>query len=292
MASKKKQKELNQITKVFPTADVYEDEVMDITVHPIAKPANWAEKRNNIRDNFLDDILDEFHEKPEPEKPPPPIEYKAFYKLRRKIGCGCAHVPLNIAILEGTEAEVKRTLRRLGRTNPDKINEYDFKGRTPLSLAIKEKREDIADMILGSKFCDVNKPDKKTGLSPLHHCVQLNLLSTIQKLSWRECIVDPEDNKGMTPLMLACSIGNMNAVEMLIYMSADFEAKDGNGWGPIHYACYGGNLQIVEFLVSQSADYEALDNKKRTPTYIAEHKGFGDIVSFLENYVPPHGQLI
>uniref|UniRef100_A0A6V2QUB7 Uncharacterized protein n=1 Tax=Heterosigma akashiwo TaxID=2829 RepID=A0A6V2QUB7_HETAK len=292
---RRKSSEMSGDSRIHPEDEEEYDEGMAQGLEPVDETKaeeKWADHRNKLKENFVDDILDQFYDTPEVEKPPPPPKNRPLYKLRRKIGCGCAHVPLNLAVIEGSEAEVKRTLRRLTKKDPDKVNEYDFKGRTALSLAVKEKREDLADLILGNRHCDVDKPDRATGLAPLHHCVQLNLLATIQKLSWRECEVDPADKKGMTPLMLACALQNYNAVEMLIFMMADTEAVDENGWRPIHYACDGGSLEVVELLAEQSVDLQAKDHRGRDPSFVAQHRGFGEVVALLENWRPPHGSLI
>jgi hypothetical protein len=90
----------------------------------------------------------------------------------------------------------------------ERINEHDVRGRTALSLAVKESREDIADLILSSTDSDPDLRDKWTGMAPLHHAAHLGLTNTVSKIIWRQGDINITDNNGTTPLMMACAIGN------------------------------------------------------------------------------------
>lgn len=55
---------------------------------------------------------------------------------------------------------------RLCRLHVRECTQQD--GTTPLILALKEKREDLVDVVLASPIVNANLPDKTTTLYPLH----------------------------------------------------------------------------------------------------------------------------
>ncbi|CAN0441698.1 unnamed protein product, partial [Ectocarpus sp. 8 AP-2014] len=148
--------------------------------------------RDVLREEVMTQVLQDYRTKPVVEAK---VQHQQFvwplYRLRRLLGW--AHVELHDAVLDGNIDMVKATLLRYIRKCPSKINDYDEEGRTALSLALMEQREDIADLIISIDDTDINAPDTITGLSPLHKTVLLDLGSSAQKLAFRGANINATD---------------------------------------------------------------------------------------------------
>ncbi|CAM9277634.1 unnamed protein product [Chrysoparadoxa australica] len=244
-----------------------------------------AAQREHLRQEIFNQVLAEYHDKPEAEErePDPPPRYYPLYGVRKLLGW--AHVGLHDAVMDGGIKTVKSSLARIARKNPKRINDYDAEGRTALTLAVKIEREDLADMILSCKSCELMKPDLKTGLTPLHHAAQLNLLSTAQKLLFGQCYPDVQDKIGMTPLMLACRMGQSEVVELLIVdHEADIDMTDNAGWSALFYAVLANEGNICAFLLQMGADKTKKDKRGMMAVEWGEYKGFGELCAFLDSY--------
>jgi ankyrin repeat protein len=199
--------------------------------------------------NLTEQVLADFYSKPQKE-----VEVIAqqstgetawpCFPLRKILGL--AHVSLHDAVLDGDVEGVRTAVQRYSRRCPDRLNEYDAQGRTALSVAIKTAREDVADQLIGMPYVDVGKPDSLTGLTPLHHAVQLDLPRTVDRLCKADAPIDAADRVGMTALMLACRLGNALIVEVLIDdADAQFEMADSAGWTCLFYATYMDHGELV-----------------------------------------------
>lgn len=241
-----------------------------------------ASKRAALKEDTVDELLNEYAADPRAKTKVAKKVVKRYplYALRKAFGC--AHVDLHVAVLEGNLPLVRKTLRRLQKKCPDSVNEQDAKGRTALSLAVKEGREDIVDLILSSQDSNPDLRDKWTGLAPLHHAAHLGLTNTVTKLMYRHCEVDIPDNNGTTALMMACAIGNEKMVNLLIDEKADPEKKDNYGWNALFYAAYGGSVQCTQKILNEGVPKKLKDKKKKMAIEWAEFMGHGNCVALLE----------
>ena len=206
------------------------------------------------------------------------------FSLRRTLGC--AHIDLHTCVLEGNLRACRRAIKRFDNKKDKfgKINELDVRGRTALSLAVKEKREDIADLILSDGDSDPDCRDKWTGMAPLHHAAHLGLRNIVKKLMSRQSDVNIPDNNGTTPLMMACAIGNARMVEQLLKENADVETVDNFHWNALFYAAYGGQIKVVEKILNQGINKKLKDKKKMMAIDWADFMGFGEIAALLESF--------
>jgi Ankyrin repeats (3 copies) len=199
--------------------------------------------------DLTEQVLADFYSKPQQEveviaQQPSGETVWPCFPLRKILGL--AHVSLHDAVLDGDVEGVRTAVQRYSRRCPDRLNEYDAQGRTALSVAIKTAREDVADQLIGMPYVDVGKPDSLTGLTPLHHAVQLDLPRTVDRLCKADAPIDAADRVGMTALMLACRLGNALIVEVLIDdADAQFEMADSAGWTCLFYATYMDHGELV-----------------------------------------------
>ncbi|CAN0377893.1 unnamed protein product [Ectocarpus sp. 12 AP-2014] len=275
-AKKKKQRES---TKAAKNIEAIDD--VDFERDGGSTEAARRNTRDVLREEVMTQVLQDYRTKPVVEAK---VHHQQFvwplYRLRRLLGW--AHVELHDAVLDGNIDIVKATLLRYIRKCPSKINDYDKEGRTALSLALMEQREDIADLIISIDDTDINAPDTITGLSPLHKAVLLDLGSSAQKLAFRGANINATDKVGMTPLMLGCRLGHEAMVDMLVDV---FGAEiDPAGWTCLFYATYHNESNIVHYLLMHGADTDHKDKRGMTAIDWGEHMRFGETCAIFSRF--------
>jgi hypothetical protein len=224
---------------------------------------------------------------------------------------GCAHVDIEVAIVEGMAGVVRSTIGRLTKKRPQEVNMYFVRhhhhprkmffsapltrrafaplqkdGTTPLILALKEKREDIVDGILSSPIINTELKDMKTGLYPFHLAIILGLTTTVKRFLDRPKIdIEVRDNRGMTPVMLAAMVGNEEYFTGLVEKGADLKVVDNEGWNILICAAYGGNTNIVDFLLEAGFDKDYEDKRKMTPYDWAMQNKKGEAAATIADFV-------
>ena len=86
--------------------------------------------------------------------------------------------------------------------NPKLVNIIDNNGETLLSYSIKNKKEDICQLILSSKILDLSYQDKM-GNSYLHLAVMNKLEGVVKSLIEKGIYINMQNNDGNTPLHFA-----------------------------------------------------------------------------------------
>ena len=114
-------------------------------------------------------------------------------------------------------------------------NTPDARGRTALTLAIRQESWQVVDTLLIAPGIDLNLPNKQ----------------------------------GETPLMMAAIKGNLDLVKTMIAKGADVNRP---GWTPLHYAASAGlehSVEIAAYLLEKSAYIDAPSPNGSTPLMLA-----------------------
>ncbi|WP_370682374.1 ankyrin repeat domain-containing protein [Comamonas sp. GB3 AK4-5] len=114
-------------------------------------------------------------------------------------------------------------------------NTPDARGRTGLTLAIRQESWRVVDELLQVPGIDLNLPNRQ----------------------------------GETPLMLAAIKGNLELVKKLVKLDADVNRE---GWAPLHYAASAGlehSVEIAAYLLEESAYIDAASPNGSTPLMLA-----------------------
>ena len=120
----------------------------------------------------------------------------------------------------GSPHEVSEFFRR----NPDKRDERDENGQTPLLLALHARREEVAATLL------------ELGASP-----------------------DKADRHGGTPLMAAAYLGLVSSATRLLSLGADVRAKDTvDGLTALEFASMDNHHEIVDLLRKWIAEQDGV----------------------------------
>ncbi|MFP4498421.1 MAG: ankyrin repeat domain-containing protein [Vulcanimicrobiota bacterium] len=185
--------------------------------------------------------------------------------------------PFQLAVLKGNTSAVKR-MAEAGVS----ANEPSASGEYPLMTAIKNKNEEIINLLLeyGVEI-DVKNPE--TGATPLHNSIAFNLKRTVIKLLEKNPDINTRDNKGRTPLHWASYAGLTEIMELLISKGADLEATEESGKTPLHEASKKGMLDAMKLLIDKGANISAEDSDKSRPIHLAVQEGKTRAVELLIN---------
>lgn len=145
-----------------------------------------------------------------------------------------------------------------------RANARDEAGRTPLSVAIKEERPDIADLLLNMQANPNKADDQMTLATPLLSAVLADMSSSVLQLAKFDAKVDAADANGLTPLMLASLLGNSEMCQILLDFRACVDLVDKMGWTSLTYAARGGNVACLEMLFEAGADPKHKDKQGYT----------------------------
>ncbi|MFP3033744.1 MAG: ankyrin repeat domain-containing protein [Wolbachia sp.] len=134
----------------------------------------------------------------------------------------------------------------------DSINAKDRDGKTPLHLAAKTGRSEIAKLLMDNR-ADINATDTSSW-APLHKTAGKNnategQLNVAKLLISKHANINAKNDKGYTPLHLAAKKGNLNIAEFLVNTNGiDIEARSRIGNTPLHIAAKSNKLEVVKFL--------------------------------------------
>lgn len=195
---------------------------------------------------------------------------------------GCISLNIHESILSGSSDFLLKAIKHVNREHPELVNEYNEEGRTPLSVAVKVKREDMVSMLLDfhalPDICD-----KNTGRSPLLQSVHQQTLSITRYLLRCQASVDLCDFHCVTPLMTACANSDVSHCKLILDKRPNIDAQDENGWSALHYAAFGNAFGCINLLLEEGADRNLKDANKRKPIHIARHKNNGESIAALED---------
>ncbi|MBT6207623.1 MAG: hypothetical protein HOI53_06315, partial [Francisellaceae bacterium] len=215
----------------------------------------------------------------------------ADYNICKKGGWNVAHVACEKGNLE--------ILRLIIESLPDDssrskfVNKQSDGGVTPLYLACKHGKKDIAEYLL-SIGTDYNICTKG-GWSIAHvACENDNLeilkliIESVPDATSRSPFVNKQSGNGMTPLYLACQNGKKDIAEYLLSIGADCFIQDDFGYGPMHVAAKNGRLEMLKAMLAISTGnamqprlVNCLGAGEATPLWIACQYGHLNVVQFL-----------
>ncbi|KAL8606756.1 hypothetical protein ACOMHN_049585 [Nucella lapillus] len=153
----------------------------------------------------------------------------------------------------------------------------DAEFRTPLHVAIFNRRVSIAQKLLTCQNVDINAQDGSL-LTPLHLACEHNLSGVVQTLLDKGVNVNLRDTNGNGPLHTAVQSSIMQVINLLLQRNPDLNLQDENGQTPLHVACVMDDEDVVRKLISHGADVNKRDKDGDAPLDLAAKKGFSGVV--------------
>lgn len=200
------------------------------------------------------------------------------------------------AVKKGDPAAVRDVLA----ARPESVGAVDERGTTPLHIAARAGRVDIAALLI-EKGADL-EAKSPSGFTPLFLAVAGKKPDTVNLLLDKGACVNAETRFETTPLFTAAESGSPEILQSLIgrgaelnhaspifgsalhraaYMDfpegarilldagADLNVRDQRGMTPLHQAAQLGRIAVVRLFVERGADVDAVDGENRTPLHWA-----------------------
>jgi ankyrin repeat protein len=189
-------------------------------------------------------------------------------------------------------------VRRLLDADPTLAAARDASERTPLHMAVLERRLDVVQLLL-EHGADAGAREGLLGFTPLHLVATRNhraLARTMRGRRVRRGHGDESARKdaepeiasallkagaharatagfGRTPLHMAAASGQAETVGVLLDAGARIGAADFLGFTSLHYAAAEGNAEAAALLLERGADVDAAAQQGYRPLHTAAEKG-------------------
>ncbi|ERL86182.1 hypothetical protein D910_03595 [Dendroctonus ponderosae] len=158
------------------------------------------------------------------------------------------------------------------------VNMTDVSGNTAMHYAVSHGNFDVVSILLDSKVCDINKPNKAgytsvmlVSLSEVRSPTHANVVRRLFQLA---DVNIRASQYGQTALMLAVSHGRIDTVKMLLEAGADINIQDEDGSTALMCAAEHGHIDIVKHFLSQpDCDSSITDVDGSTALKIAMEAG-------------------
>ncbi|CAH1158574.1 unnamed protein product [Phyllotreta striolata] len=135
------------------------------------------------------------------------------------------------------------------------VNMSDSSGNTAMHYAVSHGNFDVVSILLDSKVCDINKPNKagytSVMLVSLAEVRSQTHANVVRRLFQLADVNIRAKQHGQTALMLAVSHGRLDMVKMLLEAGADINIQDEDGSTALMCAAEHGHIEIVKHFLSQ-----------------------------------------
>ena len=160
-----------------------------------------------------------------------------------------------------------------------KCNGRDMWDQTPLVVAIKTRRTEIAEILLESGAS--SKTEDRDGTSPLSHAVLTGDSVMATLLLKHGADLESGGYSKKTPLIYAARWGHFRMVKLLLEFGTNPGVEDSDGETPLLYAARAEAYDTVHLLIEHGADPEQKNKYGRTALIKLIKSGFFAPVVFL-----------
>ncbi|XP_060516365.1 uncharacterized protein LOC132695849 isoform X2 [Cylas formicarius] len=181
------------------------------------------------------------------------------------------------------------------------VNMTDVSGNTAMHYAVSYGNFDVVSILLDSKVCDINKPNKagytSVMLVSLAEVRSQTHANVVRRLFQLADVNIRAKQHGQTALMLAVSHGRFDMVKMLLDAGADINIQDEDGSTALMCAAEHGYIEIVKHFLNQpDCDSSITDVDGSTALKIAMEAGHRHIGVLLyaheRNYQKSHSSKL
>ncbi len=171
------------------------------------------------------------------------------------------------AVKSGDLAAVKAILS----AQPDRLKAVNERGYTPLHIAARESRIEMASFLL-EKGADLEAKNP-TGVTPLYAAVASKKPEAVRFLLDKGADPNAQTRYQTTPLFAAAESGSVEIIRLLIERKADVNHVSPIFGSPLHRAAYMDQPEAAEALMDAGADLKVKDQRGQTPLHQAAQLG-------------------
>ena len=161
------------------------------------------------------------------------------------------------------------------------VNARTDSGDTPLTLAAKNKHDNVVRALLSDSQClvDAKGRDDYTALQYSCRYGHVDIVRTLVK---HKANVNVKTDSGDTPLTLAARNKHDNVVQILLSDSQCLvDAKGQDGYTALQYSCTHGHVDIARTLVNHKANVNVKTDSGDTPLTLAARNKHDNVVQIL-----------
>ena len=161
------------------------------------------------------------------------------------------------------------------------VNTRTDSGDTPLTLAARNKHENVLHALLNDSQCLVDAKGRD-GYTALQYSCRYGHVDIVKILLKHKANVNARTDSGDTPLILAVIHKHDNVINALLSDSQCLvDAKGQDGYTALHYSCRYGHVDRVRTLVNHKANVNAKTDSGDTPLTLASRNKFDNVVHAL-----------
>ena len=173
--------------------------------------------------------------------------------------------------------DIVRTLVK----HKDNVNARTDSGDTPLTLATRNKHDNVVHSLLSDPQCLVDAKGQD-GYTALHYSCRYGHVDRVRTLVNHKANVNARTESGDTPLTLASRHEHDNVVHALLSdPQCLVDAKGQDGYTALHYSCRYGHVDRVRTLVNHKANVNARTESGDTPLTLASRHEHDNVVHAL-----------
>ena len=176
-------------------------------------------------------------------------------------------------------------VRGILAARPDSLKAVNERGYTPLHIAAREGRVEIASFLI-EKGADLEAKNP-TGYTPLFLAVRSKRPEIVRFLLEKGADVNAQTRFQTTPLFTAAESGNVEVIRALIEKGANVNHANPFFGSPLHRAAYMDFPEAAKVLLDAGADLKIKDQRGQTPLHQAAQLGrVGDRPAFRRDGAP------
>jgi ankyrin repeat protein len=175
------------------------------------------------------------------------------------------------------------TIKLLQLGHKSRVNEHDWKNRTPLHYAALGGHLAIIQTLFECQNLNVNVQDK-WGDTPVHNAAFQGHTTIIEFLLQHTAIqVNLQNQRGQTPLHICAKKGHEAAIQLLLHrQDIQINVRDSTGQTPLHLATDRNNIQTIRSLLCHpNVDVNCHNSEGWTALTIAVERGNTEAVQIL-----------
>jgi len=174
-------------------------------------------------------------------------------------------------VFDAVRANDLAKVKELVEKDASRVNLKDQNGNTPLHIAARQGRIDVAAFLIEKGA--VLEAKSPTGYTPLFAAAQSKQPEAVQFFLDKGADVNAQTKFQTTPLFAAAESGNVEVIRLLVERGAQVNHVSPFFGSPLHRAANMNFPEAAKVLLDAGADLKATDRYRRSPLHMAAQLG-------------------